>query len=54
MKSVCAWCEAEGKVSVQEFYDRGEPVTHSICDKHTDTLLKSVLASRMLEKEGAV
>jgi len=42
MKSVCAWCEAEGKISAQEFYDRGEPVTHSICDEHKDTLLRSV------------
>jgi len=46
MKSVCAWCEAEGKVSVREYYDRGEPVTHGICEDHSKSLLASIGQAR--------
>jgi hypothetical protein len=42
MLSVCAWCESglDGVESQPAVQDRGEPISHGICEAHAAGLLR--------------
>ena len=40
MKTICAWCEHEGRSTAQEpASGRDRPVRYGICDTHSDRLI---------------
>lgn len=44
MLTVCAWCESglDGVESQPAVQDRGEPISHGICEAHAQALLKEL------------
>lgn len=48
MITVCAWCESglDGVESQPAVQDRGEPLSHGICEAHAAALLKELYERR--------
>ncbi len=39
MRTLCAWCQAEGKEGVLKEGDKSGPISHGICESHLEKLV---------------
>lgn len=46
MRTLCAWCQAEGKETVLKDGPVDGPLSHGICPAHEEKLLKDVVKTQ--------
>jgi len=42
MRTLCAWCQAEGKEMVMKEGDKEGPLSHGICKAHEEKLIAEI------------